>query len=89
MIAVLLIVRSEEGDGGENGLDLDKVVIRWLAVFDLKFFSICFEERVEFFGKHGILSCLLEWSWSPIWPIRVVVSVLSAFVDGLLAEVDN
>ena len=45
MIAVLLIVRSKEEDGGENGSDIDEVGVRWLAVFDLKLFSSCFEER--------------------------------------------
>ena len=54
VIAVLLIVRGEENDGGENGLDLDKVGVRWLDEFDLEFFSSCFEDRGEFFGRHGV-----------------------------------
>ena len=39
VIAVLLIVRSEDKDGGENGSDLEEVGVRWLVVFDLEFFS--------------------------------------------------
>ena len=89
VIAVLLIVRSEEEDQDENGSDLDKVGFGWLAVFDLELFSSCFEERGEFFGRHGFRSCLSAWSRSPICPVGVVVSGLSAFVDGLLAVVDN
>ena len=89
MIAVLLIVRSEEEDRGENGSDLDEVGVGWLSVFDLKLFSRCFEDRGELFGRHGVRSCLLAWSWILIWPDSVVVSGLSAFLDGLSAEVDN
>ena len=89
VVSVFLIVRSEEEDGGENGSVLDKVGVGWLDVFDLEVFSSCFEERGKFFGRHGVRSCLLAWSWSPIWSVGVVVSGLSAFVGGLSAEVNN
>ena len=62
VITVLLIVRVEEEDGGENGLDLDKVGVRWLAVFDLEFFSCRFEERGKFFGRHSVEAGLLALS---------------------------
>ena len=32
-VSVLLIVRSEEEDGGDDGSDLDQVGVGWLAVF--------------------------------------------------------
>ena len=70
-------------------MDLDEVGVGWLAVFDLEFFLSCFEERGKYFRRHGVQSGLLAWSWSPIWTVRVVVSAVLAFVDGLLAEVDN
>ena len=89
MITVILIERRKEQDGGENGSDLDEVGVGWLDVFDLKRFLRCFEERGEFFRQHGVQYFLSAWSWSPIWPVRVVVSDLTAFVDGLSAEVDN
>ena len=89
VVAVLLIVWSEEEHGGDNRLDLDEVGVGWLAVFDLEVFSRFFEERRKFFRQHGVRSGLSAWSWSPIWPVGVVVSGLSAFVDGLSAEVDN
>ena len=53
MVPLFLIVRSKEEYGGDNGSDLDKVDVGWLAVFDLEVFSSCFEERGEFFGRHG------------------------------------
>ena len=77
VVDVLLIVRSKEEDGGDNGSDLDDVGVDWLTVFELKLFLSCFEERGEFFGRHGVQSCLSAWSWSPIWPVRVVVSGLA------------
>ena len=89
MGAVLLIARSEEEDGGDIGSDLDEVGVGWLAVFDPEVFSSCFEESGKFFRRHGVQSGLLAWSWSPIWPVGVVVSGLLAFVDSLSAEVDN
>ena len=89
VIAVILIIRSEEEDGGENGSDIEEVGVGLLAVFGLELLSSCFEERGEFFGRHGVRSCLSAWSWIPIWPVGVVVSGLSAFVDGLLTEVVN
>ena len=89
VIAVFLIVRSKEEDGGDNGLDLDEVGVGWLAVFDLEVLSSCLEERGKFFGRHGVRSGLSAWSWSPIWPVGVFMSGLSSFVGGLSAEVDN
>ena len=89
VVAVFLIVRNEEEDGGDNSLDLDEVGVSWLAFFDLKVFSSCFKERGKFFRRHGVRSVLSEWLWSPIWPFGVVVSGLSAFADGLSAEVDK
>ena len=76
VVAVFLIERSKEEDGGDNGSDLDEVGVGWLTVFDLKVFSNCFEERGKFFRRHGVRSSLLAWSWSPIWPVGVVVSGL-------------
>ena len=49
VVPVLLIVRSKEEDGGDDGSDLDKVGVDWLAVFDLEVFLSCFEERGKFF----------------------------------------
>ena len=89
VVAVFLIIRSKEEDGGDNGLYIDEVGVGWLAVFDLEVFSSCFEKRGKFFGRHGVRSGLSAWLWSLIWPVGVVVSGLSAFVDDLLAEVDN
>ena len=54
VVAVFLIVRSKEEDGGENGSDIDEVGVGWLAVFNLEVFSSCFEERGKFFGRHGV-----------------------------------
>ena len=58
MISVLLIVRREEEDGGENSSDLDEVGVGWFAVFNLELFSSCFEERgdMEFnlACRHGL-----------------------------------
>ena len=85
VIAMLLIVRSEEEGVGENGSDLDKVGLGWLAVFDLGLFSSCFKDSGELFGRHGVRYCLSAWSWSP----SMVVSGLLAFVDGLSSEVNN
>ena len=62
VIAVLLIVRSEEEYGGEKGSDLDKVGVGWLAVFDLEIFSRCFEECGQFFRQHGVGAGLSELS---------------------------
>ena len=89
VVAVFLIVRSEEEDVGDNGSDLDKVGVGWLAVFDLEVFSSCSKERGKFFRRHGVRSGLSTWQWSPIWPVDVVVSGLLEFVDGLLEEVVN
>ena len=49
LVAVFLIVRSEEEDGGDNGSDIDEVGVGWLAVFDLEVFLICFEESGKLF----------------------------------------
>ena len=54
VISVLFIVRSKDEDGGENDLDIDKVGVGWLAVFDLKIFLSCLEERGDFFWRHGV-----------------------------------
>ena len=54
VVAVFLIVRSKEENRGYNGSDIDEVCIGWLAVFDLKVFSRCFEERGKFFRRHGV-----------------------------------
>ena len=89
MVDVLLIMRSEEEDEGDNGLDLDELGFGLLAVFYLELFSSCFEECGEFFGQHGVRSCLSAWSWSLLWPVVVFVSGLLAFVDDLLEEFDN
>ena len=89
VFVVFLIVLSEEEYGGDNGLDIDKVGVGWLAVLDLKVFSSCFEDRGKFFRRHGVRSGLSAWLWSPIWPVGVVVSGLLAFVDGLSTDLDN
>ena len=49
VVAVFLVVRSEDEDGGDNGSDLDEVGVGWLAVFDLDVFSGCFVERGNLF----------------------------------------
>ena len=61
VVAVLLIVWSEEEHGGDNGLDLDEVGVGWLAVFDVEVFLRFFEERRKFFRRHGIQSGLSAW----------------------------
>ena len=89
VVAVFLIVRSEEEDGVDNVSDLDEVGVGWLAVFDLGDFLSCFEERGKFFRQHGVRSGLSAWSWSLIWHVGVVMSGLLAFIDGLLAGLIN
>ena len=89
VVSVSNIVQSGEKDEGENGSDLDKVGVGWLAVLDLEIFSSCFEERGKFFGQHGVRYCLSAWSWSPIWPVGVVASGLLVLVGGLSTEADN
>ena len=62
LVSVLLIVGSEEKNGGDDGSDLDQVSVGWLAVFDLEVFLCRFEERGKFFRRHGVgarLSALL------------------------------
>ena len=54
VITVLIIVHSEEEDGGDDCSDLDQLGVGWLADFDLKVFSCCFEERGKFFSRHGV-----------------------------------
>ena len=47
--SVSLIVLNEEEDGDDDGYDIEQIGVGWLAVFDLKVFSCCFEERGKFF----------------------------------------
>ena len=54
VVAVFLIVRSAEEDGGDDGSDLDEVGVCWLAVLDQEVFLSCFEKRGNFFRQHGI-----------------------------------
>ena len=54
VVYVLLIVRIEEEDGGDDGSDIDQLGVGWLTVFDLKVFLCCFEERGNFFRQHGV-----------------------------------
>ena len=63
VISVLLIVGSEEEDGGENGSDLDEVGVGWLAVFDLELFLSYFRRAWR----------VLQETWSWILPVRVVL----------------
>ena len=62
VVSVLLIVRSKEEDGGDDGSGLDRVGVGWLAVFYFKFFSCRFEERGKFFRRHGVGAGLLALS---------------------------
>ena len=63
VVSVLLIIRSEEGDGGDDSSDLDQVGVGWLAVFDLKVFSCRFEEHGIFFRRHGVGAGLSMAYW--------------------------
>ena len=61
VVSVLLIIWSKEEDGGDNGSDLDKVGVGWLAIFDLEGFLICFEEHGKLSRRHGVRSGLSAW----------------------------
>ena len=71
MVAVFLIVRSKEENGGDNGSDIYEVGVGWLDVFDLEFFSSCFKSVESYSGKmdsnlacwrgSGVRYGLLEW----------------------------
>ena len=61
VVSVLNIVQSGEKDEGENGSDLDKVGVGWLAVLDLEIFSSCFEEHGKLSRRHGVRSGLSAW----------------------------
>ena len=54
VVSVILIIRSENEDGGDDGSDLDQVGVGWLDVFDFKVFLCRFEERGKFFRRHGV-----------------------------------
>ena len=54
VVSVLLIVRSEEEDGGNEGSEIDQVGLGWLAVFDLKVFLCRFKERGKLFRRHVV-----------------------------------
>ena len=62
VVSVLLMVGSEEEDGGDGGSDLDQVGFGWLAVFNLEVFLCRFEERGKFFSRHGVGAVLSELS---------------------------
>ena len=61
VVAVFLIVRSEEENGGDNGSDIYEVGVGWLDVFDLVVFLSCFKERGNLFRQNGVQSGLLAW----------------------------
>ena len=62
MVSVLLMVGSEEEDGGDDGSDIDQVGVGWLAVFDLEVFLCRFKERGKFFSRNGVGAGLSELS---------------------------
>ena len=62
MVSFLLIVRSEEENGGDYGSDIGQVGVGWLAIFDLKVFLCRFEESGKFFRRHGVGAGLSELS---------------------------
>ena len=61
LVAVFLVVRVEEEDGGDNGSDIDEAGVSWLAVFDLEVLLSCFEVRGKFCRRHGVRSGLSAW----------------------------